>query len=291
MITITHCPVCNSNKLQTEMSCKDFFQSQENFSLSLCLTCQFMFTNPRPGDSELGKYYKSENYISHTNTKQGLVSKLYHLVRGYTLSQKVKLVSRYVSRGTVLDYGCGTGMFLGACKRAGFDPVGVEPDSGARSLAVNLGLKIFDAKESLPPDTKFDVITLWHVLEHVSDLNDTVTLLSSHLKDQGTVIIAVPNHKSWDATYYGSFWAAYDVPRHLYHFDQSSLESLMGKHSFELLRCLPMKFDSFYVSMLSEKYRAGEINYLRAFWIGLKSNINAVRTSEYSSLIYVFKKR
>ena len=291
MITITHCPVCNSNKLQTEMSCRDFFESQENFSLSLCLTCRFMFTNPRPDDSQLGKYYKSENYISHTNTRKGLISKLYHLVRAYTLSRKIKLVSKYVSRGTILDYGCGTGMFLDACNKAGFDPIGVEPDSGARSLALNLGLKVFDAKESLPRDARFDVVTLWHVLEHVSDLNDTIAVLGSQLRDKGTVIIAVPNHKSWDASYYGSFWAAYDVPRHLYHFDQSSLESLMGKHSFELLKCLPMKFDSFYVSMLSEKYRSGKINYLNAFWIGLKSNISAVRTSEYSSLIYVFKKR
>jgi len=250
-----------------------------------------MFTNPRPDDSELGKYYKSENYISHTNTRKGLISKLYHLVRAYTLSRKVKLVSKYVSRGTILDYGCGTGMFLDACKKAGFDPIGVEPDSGARTLALNLGLKVFDAKGSLPSDARFDVITLWHVLEHVSDLNDTIATLSSQLKDSGVVIIAVPNHKSWDASYYGSFWAAYDVPRHLYHFDQSSLESLMGRRSFQLLQILPMKFDSFYVSMLSEKYRTGKVNYLKAFWIGLRSNIKAVKTSEYSSLIYVFRKR
>lgn len=291
MITITQCPVCNSDKLVKDITCKDFLVSQEDFPLTLCSTCQFKFTNPKPEDSKLGEYYKSENYISHNNTRQGLVSMLYHLVRKYTLKKKVKLIWRFVSRGTILDYGCGTGMFLNACKSAGFTSYGIEPDSGARSIASGMGLNVVEDKALLDANVRFDIITLWHVLEHVSDLNETIQLLSSKLNENGTVIIAVPNHLSFDAAYYGKFWAAYDVPRHLYHFDKVSMRNLLAKHNFQLKETLPMAFDSFYVSMLSEKYKHGKTNYLRAFSVGLRSNLKATSPSGYSSVIYVFKKK
>lgn len=290
MITIKNCPVCNSEALQKEITCTDFLVTNEGFSISICMTCQFKFTNPRPDDKDLGKYYKSENYISHTNTKQGLISKLYHIVRNYTLKRKVFLVSNYVSRGTILDYGCGTGMFLNACKKSGFTTYGIEPDPGARSIASGLGLNVVEDKSLLEENTRFDVITLWHVLEHVSDLAITIDVLNRHLKEQGTIIIAVPNHRSFDASHYGKFWAAYDVPRHLYHFDRVSISNLMSKHSFQLVNTLPMKFDSFYVSMLSEKYQTGNTNYLKAFLIGLRSNLSARVPANYSSVIYIFKK-
>lgn len=291
MMTITNCPVCNSENLQKDITCKDFLVSGEDFNLSVCMICQFKFTNPRPLDSELGKYYKSEKYISHTNTKQGIVSRLYHLVRNYTLKKKVKLVSRYVSRGTLLDYGCGTGMFLNAARGAGFTCYGIEPDDGARNMASQMDLNVVADKSQLPSDVEFDLITMWHVLEHVSDLNATIELLRSRLKKEGTLIIAVPNYRSFDAEHYGPHWAAYDVPRHLYHFDKTSIRNLLANHSFQLLTTLPMIFDSYYVSMLSEKYKYGKTNYLRAFRNGFRSNLRASSSWGYSSVIYVFKKQ
>jgi len=242
----------------------------------------------------MGDYYKSENYISHSNTKKGLVSRLYHIVRNYTLGQKLKLVEAHVSRGTLLDYGCGTGMFLNAAAADGWKAFGIEPDAGARKLAQEGGnsiaatLKDFSAQN---PSFRANAITLWHVLEHVPDLSKTISFLKAALDPGGVLIIAVPNLNSNDAAYYGEHWAAYDVPRHLYHFNKGSLEDLLNRNGFALTETRPMKFDSFYVSMLSEKYRHGKINYVRAFLRGLISNLSASSAHDYSSVIYIFKQK
>jgi 2-polyprenyl-3-methyl-5-hydroxy-6-metoxy-1,4-benzoquinol methylase len=292
MLTVEKCLVCGSNRFEPFLICKDYTVSQENFNIVTCKSCSFKFTNPRPNDSVLGGYYKSENYVSHTNTKKGLVNKLYHLVRDYTLKNKIKLISTYVSRGTILDYGCGTGMFLSACKSSGWDVVGLEPDDSARKIASDQYLSVYSNKENVNAfikEKQFDAITLWHVLEHVTDMTETLLLFKTKLKKDGVLIIAVPNHVSHDAVYYKEFWAAYDVPRHLHHFDLKSMTSLLENNGFKLVETKPMKFDSFYVSMLSEKCKTGKVNLIKAFWIGLMSNFKAKDSSSYSSTIYVFK--
>jgi 2-polyprenyl-3-methyl-5-hydroxy-6-metoxy-1,4-benzoquinol methylase len=294
MVNISNCPVCASNNFTPNLSCKDHTVSGESFQIVICNTCEFKFTNPRPGNEVLGNYYKSEDYISHSNTKKGLISKLYHAVRAYTLKGKLKLISKYVSRGTILDYGCGTGMFLNVCESAGWSAYGSEPDSEAAVIAKNLGLIVFPSKEAINNallDLKFDVITLWHVLEHVTDLEETLSFFKNRLNPSGVLVIAVPNHRSFDAMYYQEFWAAYDVPRHLYHFHKDTVEKLLNCFDFTLYETLSMTFDSFYVSMLSEKYMNGRINYFKAFLVGLKSNFKANQASDYSSVIYVFKKK
>lgn len=291
-MTISNCPVCNSDSFKSRLTCKDFTVSREDFSLVECQRCGFVFTNPRPDNAVLGNYYKSENYISHSNTRKGFVSKLYHMVRSYTLGKKVDLISRYVSRGTLLDYGCGTGMFLQECKKAGWKVLGVEPDAGAREVAAGMGLTVVPDKAGIGNQhlqLKFDAITLWHVLEHVTDLDETLRFFKEQLNPGGVLIIAVPNHKSFDADHYKEFWAAYDVPRHLYHFEQKTIAELLGRFDFQLQQMHPMKFDSFYVSMLSEKYMTGRVNYFKAFWTGLRSNLKARSANRYSSVIYVFK--
>ncbi|MES2679335.1 MAG: class I SAM-dependent methyltransferase [Bacteroidota bacterium] len=291
MLKLNTCPACSSGKFKEELICKDHTVSSENFTLVICQDCGFKFTNPRPADDVIGDYYKSENYISHTNTKKGLVSKLYHLVRNYTLKKKIDLIDQYVSRGTILDYGCGTGMFLDACSGAGWKAYGIEPDKGARDIASTRS-KVYADKTLIElnhPGAPFDAITLWHVLEHVTDLKETLAFLKLKLKPAGVLIVAVPNHKSYDAGYYKEFWAAYDVPRHLYHFHESTIKQLMTGAGFDLIAAHPMKFDSFYVSMLSEKYKHGSVRYISAFFTGLRSNLKAVSSQEYSSRIYVFK--
>jgi 2-polyprenyl-3-methyl-5-hydroxy-6-metoxy-1,4-benzoquinol methylase len=292
MKTISHCPVCDSNNFAPFLTCKDYTVSKREFNIVSCVTCNFMFTNPRPEDEKLGDYYKSEEYISHSNTSKGIVSKLYHLIRNYTLKKKIDLVSQYVSRGTILDYGCGTGMFLNTCKQKGWETFGMEPDSGARKIASEMDLKTFQNKQSLKEglgNKKPDAITLWHVLEHVTDLKKTLTFFKENLKPNGVLIIAVPNYTCYDAKHYKQFWAAYDVPRHLYHFEINTIEKLLSPYGFKLAETKPMKFDSFYVSMLSEKYKTGSVKYLNAFLIGLLSNLKAKQAREYSSVIYVFK--
>lgn len=294
MTVLNNCPCCGAAQFNEFIKCRDYTVSQEIFTIVNCLNCSFKFTNPRPADSELGRYYKSEDYISHSNTRKGIVSRLYHLVRTYTLKQKLALISKYVSRGTIIDFGCGTGMFLKTCKSAGWNTIGMEPDAGARRIASGMGITTLENIHLLEANIgqgKAKAITLWHVLEHVNDLQQTLNFFSNTLDREGVLVIAVPNYTSYDALYYKECWAAYDVPRHLYHFEVGSISRLLEKSGFRLVESLPMKFDSFYVSMLSEKYKRGSISYLRAFLVGLKSNLRARAAKDYSSVIYVFKKK
>lgn len=292
MINLTECPVCKSSLFKDVLVCKDHTVSGEMFTIVDCNNCNFKFTNPRPSNDVLGDYYKSADYISHSDTKKGLISRLYHLVRDYTLKGKIQLVEEYVSRGTILDYGCGTGMFLNVAKQSGWKTIGMEPDSGARKIALNMALDVCSDKLALlgaHPNQMFNAITLWHVLEHVTDLDATLAFFKRSLEKDGVLIIAVPNYKSLDAQTYSEFWAAYDVPRHLYHFDIDSVSNLLANAGFVLDSTRPMKFDSYYVGMLSEKYKNGSVSYVKAFMNGLRSNLAANKTKEYSSRIYIFR--
>jgi SAM-dependent methyltransferase len=289
MNQLSNCPCCGGSRFAPYLSCKDYTVSGESFSIVNCSDCNFKFTNPRPSDTVIGNYYKSDDYISHSDTKKGIVAKLYHVVRSYTLKQKENLLLKHVSRGTLLDYGCGTGMFLKHCKSTGWSVEGIEPDSHARAMAAAGDFKVYGDPFSIDLSKKYDAITLWHVLEHVGEIERTIAFLKERLNPSGVLIVAVPNYNSFDARFYKEHWAAYDLPRHFYHFDENSLQRIMKKGGFSLVRSIPMKFDSFYVSLLSEKYLSGKARLLKAFWIGLKSNLVAKSASEYSSVIYVLK--
>lgn len=294
MEQISNCPVCQNSIFEKYLEVQDYTVSQEKFQIVSCKSCGFKFTNPRPNQIEIGEYYKAESYISHTNASKGLIAKIYHTVRKYTLKNKINLINRlYPQKGKLLDVGCGTGMFLNEAHENGWSVNGIEPDSGARQIAEEIN-KATIKTEILTSflNEKFNIITMWHVLEHVHLLNETVDWLKQRLTEDGSLIIAVPNHESKDAEIYQAQWAAYDVPRHLYHFSQKSIEQLFDQKGFRLEEILPMKFDSFYVSMLSTNYQAGKIKYLKAFMDGLKSNFDASnKNGNYSSLIYIFKKK
>jgi SAM-dependent methyltransferase len=293
MFKHTACPACGHTEFAHFLDCKDYTVSQDTFTIVSCKACNFKFTNPVPDPDRIGEYYKAESYISHSDTRKGLIARLYHAVRSFTLKSKLQILENNVSRGTLLDFGCGTGMFLRTCKSGGWSVFGVEPDAGAAELARSGIERIYSDLEALlqeQPNIKFDAITLWHVLEHVPELNRLIGRLKDILNSDGVLVIAVPNYTSRDAAHYGRFWAAYDVPRHLYHFSPESIKSIFSRLGFNLRQMLPMKFDSFYVSMLSEKYKAGRINYPSAFWQGLTSNMKSEGASEYSSVIYLFKK-
>lgn len=292
MLLVQNCLVCKGTVFYPYLTCKDNTVSGEEFTIVSCQGCHFKFTNPRPKTIDLSKYYKSEAYISHSNTKKGLISQLYHLVRKYTLKQKLKIVKPYLSGESILDYGCGTGMFLKTCSEAKINAYGIEPDDDAKKIALSMGLSVFSNKQTLlstMPNVKFGAISLWHVLEHVTDLDDTINFFNSKLNPSGVLIIALPNYKSFDAEYYKQFWAAYDLPRHLYHFDKKTIKQLFTNHGFELINTLPMKFDSYYVSMLSNRYK-GLNNHFKALLTAFLSNAKAKKTGNYSSLIYIFRK-
>lgn len=268
---------------------KDHSVSGEKFELLLNEELQLLKTHPQPELENLGKYYESEDYISHTDAKRSLFEKIYHWVKIYSLNKKVSLInSLHKSKGSLLDIGAGTGDFLVTAKANGWQITGIEPNENAKKLAVSKGVSFENSIEHIE-NQQFDVITMWHVLEHVPNVEHQIKELKRLLKPNGTIIIAVPNFKSFDAGYYGEFWAAYDVPRHLWHFSKTSIEKLFGKENINLVKILPMIFDSFYVSLLSEKYKNGKMNFFKAFYIGLRSNWKANQSKEYSSHIYVLK--
>lgn len=293
MEILTKCPICNSSDFKLFLICKDYTVSRETFNIVQCNSCGFKFTNPRPEAKELGKYYKSEEYVSHSNTSRGFINSTYQAVRKYTLFKKLQLISRYFKTGTILDIGCGTGEFLNTCKNAKWSTLGIEPDNDVRAMAIkNYSLDVREEEDLKNlASASFDIITMWHVLEHVPELNECVEELKRLIKPKGVIIIAVPNSNSYDARIYKENWAAYDVPRHLYHFAPRDIETLFTKHEMKVFRILPMVFDSFYVSMLSEKCRTGRVNLFRAFWNGFLSNIVALKSGRTnSSQIYLIRK-
>ncbi len=281
----------NNNLLRAYISCKDYTVSHETFSILKDETSDLLVTSPRPNDKDLTKYYESETYISHTDAKKSAFDRIYHLVRNYTLKRKIKLInSLHVSQRTMLDIGAGTGDFLLVAKNNEWNVEGVEPSEMARRIADEKLNQKLNVDISELEGQSFDIITMWHVLEHVPNVMEYIVQLKNLLKEDGVLIVAVPNHKSFDAKYYGVYWAAYDVPRHLWHFSQKSIAEIFGKEKMKIIKTLPMKFDAFYVSLLSEKYKRGNMNPIKAFYIGWRSNMKAKKSGEYSSLIYVIKK-
>ena len=288
----TSCPVCSSTSIDPLLTVKDHSISKEEFTIWQCARCALRFTQDAPDETSISAYYQSEDYISHTNTQKGFINKAYQFVRNYTLKQKANLIKRFTKeQGNILDIGAGTGAFLHTMKQHGWNVTGIEPDGGAREQAKRIYDLQLHQTDSFPmlPASGFDAITMWHVLEHVHQLHDYVEQLKVLLKPEGTVFIAVPNYTSLDAQLYGNYWAAYDVPRHLFHFSPQSMHQLMELHGLKIVAKKPMWFDSFYVSLLSSKYRNG--NMIAAGINGLRSNMNALINKERcSSVIYIIRK-
>ncbi|WP_286969888.1 class I SAM-dependent methyltransferase [Flavobacterium sp. UBA4854] len=273
------------------LTVKDHSVSKEIFDLYYDEELDMLITSPQPELQNLGKYYESEDYISHTDNKRSLFEKAYHFVKNIALKNKLNLInSQQPKKGKLLDIGAGTGDFLLTAKNDGWETIGVEPSDRAKNIAKEKGISFVEETSTLESNS-LDVITMWHVLEHVPDLELQIQELKRLLKPTGTLIVAVPNYKSFDANHYQTFWAAYDVPIHFWHFSKKSIQVLFEKVDMKLEKILPMKFDSFYVSLLSEKYKTGKMNYIKAFFVGLKSNLKAKNTKEYSSHIYVLKNK
>lgn len=292
------CPSCGSAKKETRLKCIDYTFSKKEFEIDACTQCGLLYTNPRPKESEIGKYYDNPEYVSHTDTQKGLMFQLYRKVKTHTLRQKRRLLESLTNDKTILDYGAGTGDFSLELSNNGWKVTAYEPDPKARQLILSKtnNVELFEDIKSIPDDS-ISIIVLWHVLEHVHQLNETIVQFYRILKPSGYLIIAVPNHKSFDAQFYKENWAAYDLPRHLYHFDYVSMNKLMENHGLKLTSIKPMWFDSFYVSLLSEKNKRSKndsgwlIGWPIAAIIGMVSNLVALfATSRCSSITYILKK-
>ena len=283
------------SNLEPYLKCKDYTVSGENYELMFNKDYEMLVTIPVP--ENLSSYYKSEDYISHTDSKKTVIDKIYQTVKNITLKRKLRLINECllhqnsISRPekNILDIGAGTGDFLKVCKVNLWNVFGIEPDMEARNIAAKKGVLLHKDLSHFT-DKKFEIITLWHVLEHVENLEEYISTLEKLLSKNGTLIIAVPNYKSYDAKYYSKFWAAFDVPRHLWHFSETSISKLFAPVNLTVEKTLPMKFDAYYISLLSEKYKYGSMKPISALFRGFVSNIKAIKSKQYSSLIYVLKK-
>lgn len=293
---LDHCPLCGSVHLKHVLTCTDCYATGEHFDLLECSLCGFKMTQDVPVESEIGRYYESPDYISHTDTKAGLMNRIYHWVRDYMLKRKARLVEQAcgLKNGHLLDIGCGTGYFAHTMQQRHWQVQAIEKSADARAFAQQeFGLHVQDDRftDSFP-DGQFHAITLWHVMEHIENLPQLWSALFRQLREDGRLIVAVPNCSSADAQKYGSLWAAYDVPRHLWHFTPTTLPQMAAQYGFQLCSRYPMPFDAFYVSMLSEKYKGSSLYFLKGLWAGalcgLKSLTHADRSS---SIIYVFRKK
>jgi 2-polyprenyl-3-methyl-5-hydroxy-6-metoxy-1,4-benzoquinol methylase/predicted RNA-binding Zn-ribbon protein involved in translation (DUF1610 family) len=296
-VTIQKCPLCGSTEIKHEFTCKDCFASGEQFETYICRQCGFLFTNNFPSSNSIGKYYDSPKYISHSDTKKGLINKLYHFARAYMIKRKLNFICNQTKRktGKILDIGCGTGYFLNEAKRKGWETFGIEKSEQARKRAIEY-FDLFVKPEAQIykfPKENFDVITLWHVLEHLENLNEIMEKMHDLLLPDGIIVIAVPNCSSYDARHYKTCWAGYDVPRHLWHFTPATIKLLAEKFNFNIVHKKIMPFDAFYISLLSEKYMKVNtfIAFAKAMITGAISTVKALSDKDKgSSIIYVLKK-
>ncbi|MFC3416504.1 class I SAM-dependent methyltransferase [Algoriphagus hitonicola] len=293
---LNKCPLCKSGHFLNDREIIDLAVSKETFVLCKCSQCQLLFTNPRPNQDEIAPYYEFPEYYSHQDSNSTLTEKIYNQVRNINIQKKIKLIESLIPKGSILDFGCGTGTLLAALKTKGWSINGIELNKKARKKASEITQeKIVKTLDDLELNSKVDIITLFHVLEHVHELRKTIKNLKKSLNKNGYLLFAVPNHQSYEAKKYQGYWAGWDVPRHLYHFSQESMEKLADEFNFTILQVKPMIFDSYYVSLLSEKYKNpnGNIiaNYAKALKTGWKSNQKAKATNEFSSLLYILKKK
>lgn len=286
------CPWCGSDKAQINLWLKDEFLTKEDFHICECLNCGLLYTMPRPDKEKLGNYYKSEEYYSHQENKKGFIPKIYERVKKTNLKYKYKIATAGIEIGKMLDIGCGVGDFLHTAETHGWECIGVEPSEEAKEIArQRTKAKIIESNElENLPDHSFDIITMWHVLEHVENLKWQVEQLQRLIKPTGRIIIALPNYKSYDGQYYKEKWAAYDVPRHLNHLDKTTLSKIFRTKELRLTKIEKLKWDAYYISYMSEQYKLHQFPLFRGIYRGWVSNMKARRSAEWSSLVYIFEK-
>lgn len=288
---LENCPICDGTQFEDYLKTQDFTFSKESFTVQACKNCGFRFTNPIPTEDTIGSYYGADNYMSHaTQSRKGLMPFVYKRVRNMNLNNKLRLVKKHAKGKNLMDIGAGNGFFLNACQIEKYIVQGLEPDSRAREVAKkDFGLDLKEPSHiSNLESNSVDVITMWHVLEHVYHLKRDIAEYKRVLAEDGVLILALPNIDSYDSNYYKEYWDGLDLPLHLYHFSPKDVSNLFEQFDMEVVEMKPMKFDSYWVSMNSEKFKGGSLP--KAFYIGMKSNMKATN-GKYSSQMYVLKRK
>jgi len=295
IISYKRCPLCNSDGIALHHTAKDHLLTGETFEIWQCGSCGFLFTQNAPAADEIGKYYQSHDYVSHSDTRKGLMNKIYHLGRNFMLRKKFGMVDCVAKNKRLLDIGCGTGYFPAYMQQKGYRVAGVEVGPKAREFAEKqFGLKVHSPEVFLGDkfEGRFDVITLWHVLEHLDDFNLYLKTMLEHLEKEGMLVIALPNCNSLDARFYKEFWAGYDVPRHLWHFTPATLNILARNHNLKVTGMKRLPLDPFYNSMLSEKYKGNKLHMIAGTIIGELAYIESLfDIKRSSSVVYLLKRK
>ena len=295
MVHHDRCPLCSSELITIQFSCRDHFISKETFTIIRCSRCGFLFTQDYPGENEIYKYYESDDYISHSDTAEGIINKIYHLIRQVMLLRKRRIIKKLtgLKNGNLLDVGSGTGHFASVMKKSGWAVTGIEINEKARNFSAStFGLEIVAPdKISALKANSFDCVTMWHVLEHFHDPVKYISDIFTLMKPGGICLVALPNCASYDARYYNEFWAAYDVPRHLWHFDPLSFPHFSEKSGLKIERLMVLPFDVFYISLLSEKYKGSRWPFMTGIGTAICFSLLALfNRKRSSSVIYILSK-
>ena len=273
--------------MKQDLKIRDHFLTKEVFNVVEHIE-GVLKTEPDLDEKTLKKYYDSSQYSSHNNIG-GCIGFLYSLSARIMLRFKFRVLAKHINKESlIVDFGCGTGGFMSSLKKKKYNVVGVDSNKKARDKCLEKKLTTFksikDFKENI------DAITFWHSFEYVSNPNEILNQIINQSKNNLTVVIALPNYRSFDAKHYGAFWAAYDVPRHRFHYSARGIKKLMKSYGFECLKTKPMLLDAFYISIMSEKYKKSKLSFVKGIMVGLISNLAGLFSSSYSSSVFVFKK-
>ena len=272
------------NKKNLHCETKDYLVTGESFKVYLDQNNIIGKTHPIPQKEEMDKYYESEEYYPHSLNKKSLLAFLYTITRKHMHLKRLTWIRGYIKKNTsILDYGCGSGDFVKYLRSKSIDAYGYEPN-------YNFCEHDFLTNQEGWKNKKYEVIVLWHVLEHIHNPFDLIQSLKKRLNKKGKILIAIPNFKSFDSKYYGKYWAGYDTPRHLWHFSRKGLGLMAKENNFKVLKVKSLHLDSIYVSCLSEKYKRSPFPLLIGIVIGCISILKSFFTKESSSFLFVLKK-
>jgi 2-polyprenyl-3-methyl-5-hydroxy-6-metoxy-1,4-benzoquinol methylase len=289
------CPICESKHIEFHQKIKDFTVSEETYDLYKCSDCGFIFTQDAPDAAHIGPYYKSDDYVSHSNTNKGLFFKVYHKVREIMLARKHKEIvanSSIKAGAKILDIGAGRGYFLNHMQEHKYVCTGIEQDPDVRQAAIDqFNLNVLPPEELYKlEDKQFDVITLWHVLEHIHDYRGYLDKIKKLLKPDGLLVVALPNPSCSDQYIYKDYWSGWDVPIHLWHFTPQNAKDLMAQYQFKMIDKRKLPFDPFYLSILASKERKDSFPTITGFVNGFKAYLMSLNNIDNStSLTYYFK--
>jgi len=282
------CIICNSTINSPYIEVLDRF-SCKSFQIVKC-ECGFKFLSPRPKFSGITYYYENDDYDPHRLENKSIFHTVYGWVQKIALRWKFKHISKFIRSGNLLDIGGGGGRFCSYFKSKGWRVSLQDNSSKARFLAQEADIETYTLLSEIQSQ-QFDLITMWHSLEHIHAIDALFQNVNRLTSDDGFLVVAVPNINAPERKFLGKDWAPWDAPRHLYHFNYAQLSKLLRKYGWKIEFSMPMIQDTPYNILLSLNIKSP----LELIWGGfvllyslIKITIGGVNSS--SSLMVICKK-